>query len=573
MSAFFETSLKPIIVNSYPAGISWNSPINSNRPLHTYIVEAGSQYSSRPAFDFLGKKFTWGEIYARSVHLAALLKDMDVSKGKHVGIMLPNCPLYLISFYAVLMTGATVVNYNPLYAERELENQINDSQTTIMITADLDMIFGKLTRIKNKTCLQNLLVARFSEMLPFPKNLLFSLFKSGEISSFDGFDYALDLNQKLRPYRSLALDTGLTGVDVKPEEDIAVLQYTGGTTGTPKAAMLTHANLYANVEQCALWFPDARPGQDKMLGVIPFFHIFAMSAVMNLSVKLGFEIIATPRFDLKQTLKLIHARKPQFFPAVPAIYTAINSSKESKNHDLTSLKYCISGGAPLPVEVKAQFEKMTGCTLVEGYGLTESSPVVCVNPLQGTNKPGSIGLPLPCTHIEIRDKDDKKTVLPLGEVGELCVKGPQVMKGYYNKTEETEAVLKDGWLYTADIAKIDEDGYVSIVDRIKDMIITNGYNVYPRNIEEAIYMHSSVEECIVAGIPDNNRGEIVKAWIKCKDGFELKSDALKNFLKDKLSPMEIPKIIEFRKTPLPKTLIGKLSRKDILEEENAEKNN
>ncbi len=354
---------------------------------------------------------------------------------------------------------------------------------------------------------------------------------------------------------------------IDPLNDIALLQYTGGTTGTPKGAMLTHANIVGNTEQCGFWLNTARKGEDRMLGVLPFFHVFAMTTVMNFSVLNALEIVALPRFELEQTMKLIHKKKPQFFPAVPAIYNAINNYKKLGKFNISSLKACISGGAPLPVEVKKTFERNTGCVVIEGYGLTECSPVVSANPLTGKNKAGSIGLPFPHTIVEIIDPEDKKTPMPLGERGELCVRGPQVMKGYWNKPEDTAAVLRDGLLYTGDIAIMDEDGYVFIVDRIKDMIITNGYKVYPRNVEEAVYAHPAVEECVVAGIPDSSRGEIVKAWIKLKSGAQLNNDELKEFLAPRISPMEIPRQIEFRNESLPKTMIGKLSRKDLIAQE------
>ena len=353
------------------------------------------------------------------------------------------------------------------------------------------------------------------------------------------------------------------------KNDIALYQYTGGTTGTPKGAMLTHANIVANTEQAAMWL-GCEEGEDKMLGVLPFFHVFAMTAVMNISVRKAMEIVALPRFELDQALKLIHTKKPTVFPGVPAIFNGINNHKKLSKFDLSSIKYCISGGAPLPVEVKKKFEEKTGGILVEGYGLTESSPVVCCNPREGLNKAGSIGLPFPQTIVDIVDPETGQEV-PMGERGELCARGPQVMKGYWNRPDETAATIKGGRLHTGDIAIMDEDGYFFIVDRIKDLIITNGYNVYPRNVEEAIYLHPSVEECIVAGLPDKQRGEIVKAWIKCRDGRSLTAEDLKTFLKDKLSPMELPKRIEFREEPLPKTMIGKLSRKDIVEEELAKK--
>lgn len=545
----------------YPGGIAWDADIPAY-PVAKLLEDTAASFPDSPAIDFEGKIWNWGEILTAVNRLAKGLQETGVEKGVKVGLFLPNSPYFLIGYYAILKAGGTVVNYNPLYASKELENQIEDSETDYIITADLKLLMDKMHPMLHATRLKKIIVARFCDILPFPKNVLFKLVKGKELAK------DLDHPNTMIWYHDITDNDGKpTPVDIDPHEDLAVLQYTGGTTGVPKGAMLTHANVVANVEQAAMWFKDAKPGKEKMLGVLPFFHVFAMTAVLNLSVKYGFQIIATPRFELLKTLKLIHKKRPHYFPAVPAIYGAINNYGKLSSFDLTSLRFCISGGAPLPVEVKGQFEKTTGCVVVEGYGLTESSPVVCVNPLEGENKPGSIGLPLPGTVVEILDKDDKSTKMKQGEPGELCVRGPQVMKGYWNKEEETKATLRDGLLYTGDVAYIDPQGYVFIVDRLKDMIITNGYNVYPRNVEEAIYKHPAIEECVVAGIPDKARGELVKVWIKLKEGRELSIEDLKEFLKDHLSPMEIPKRVEFRDEPLPKTMIGKLSRKDLLAEE------
>ncbi len=547
---------------SYPQGVQWDAPIPAY-PVFQMLDETSRHYGSASAIDFLGYRMTWGEIHDASLRLARGLQDRGIGKGRRVGIFLPNSPYFIIAYYAIVRTGATAVNYNPLYSEKELIHQINDSATDTMITADLELLHGKMKQVIGKTTLERLIVCRFTDILPFPKNILFPLLKGKDLAkvessnSIEWYEDVIDHNRMPEP------------VEIDPVNDVALLQYTGGTTGTPKGAMLTHQNIVANTLQCALWLTGVNKGEDKMLGVLPFFHVFAMTTVMNFSVLNALEIVCLPRFELEATLKLIHKKKPQFFPAVPAIYNAINNYKKLEAFNLRSLKACISGGAPLPVEVKKTFEKNTGCVVVEGYGLTESSPVVSANPLVGINKPGSIGLPFPGTIVEIINPDDKKTPVPLGERGELCVRGPQVMKGYWNKQEETDNVLKDGLLYTGDVAIMDEDGYLFIVDRIKDMIITNGYNVYPRNVEEAIYQHDAVEECIVAGIADANRGEIVKAWVKLKEGEKLSVDALKEFLSHRISPMEMPRQVEFRDKPLPKTMIGKLSRKDILAEEKA----
>jgi long-chain acyl-CoA synthetase len=543
----------------YPDDIRWDMEI-PNIPIYEMLDTTVCKYANAPAFDFLGAKLTWGEINTRTKKFAKGLQDIGVKKGTKVGIFLPNCPLFVVAYYALMRCGATVVNYNPLYAKEELANMIEDSETDVIITADLEMLYGKMAKMLHDTRLEKLVVASFVDMLPFPKNMLFKLFKGKELAN-------VEKTRRIFSYEDLVDNDGVYApVDINPQEDIALYQYTGGTTGLPKGAMLTHTNIVANTEQGAAWL-GCEEGKDKMLGVLPFFHVFAMTAVMNISVRKAMEIIALPRFELDATLKLIHAKKPTVFPAVPAIINGINNNKKLAKYDLSSIKYCISGGAPLPVEVKAKFEAKTGCVAVEGYGLTESSPVLCCNPREGINKAGSIGLPFPQTVIEIIDPETGEHV-PTGERGELCARGPQVMKGYWKRPEDNEKTIQDGnRLHTGDIAIMDEDGYFFIVDRIKDMIITNGYNVYPRNVEEAIYQHPSVEECIVAGLPDKQRGEIVKAWIKCKEGRTLTAEDLKVFLGDKISPMEIPKRIEFRDTDLPKTMIGKLSRKDVVEQE------
>lgn len=553
-------------LKNYPSEVKWDDKIDA-KPVFAMLQETAEQFPNKPAFDFLGKKYNWQEIHDAACKLAKGLQDNGVGKGTKVGIFLPNCPYYLISYYAILMTGAVVVNLNPLYAEEELAHLIEDSELDLVVTLDLKMLFEKMEKMLQATRLRHLIICPFVDVLPFPKNMLFPIVKGKELAK-------IAQHKRILWFKDLTDNKGdVKLAAINPDEDLAVLQYTGGTTGLPKGAMLTHKNIYANTLQAQRWF-HVGLGQHKMLGVLPFFHVFAMTAVMNFSVINALELIAMPRFDLHDALKIIHKKKPHFFPAVPAIYSAINNSPLRDKYDLSSLEYCLSGGAPLPVEVKKKFEEKTGCVVIEGYGLTESSPVAAVNPMEGENRAGSIGLPFPETIIEIIDPEDKITHMPIGKRGELCIRGPQVMKGYWNKPEATADALRDTGegdkrLHTGDIAIMHEDGYVEIVDRLKDMIITNGYNVYPRNVEEAIYKHPSVEECIVAGLPDDNRGEIVKAWIKVRDGRELTTEDLKEFLKEKISPMEIPKRIEFREEPLPKTMIGKLSRKDILAEEQA----
>jgi long-chain acyl-CoA synthetase len=492
------------------------------------------------------------------------LQQLGVKKGDRVGLFFPNTPFYLIFYFAILKIGGVVVNFNPLYAEREIQHQINNSGVTIMATFDMPACYDKLAHMIGHTCLKRIIVGRMADILPPVTSLLYRIIKRRDIAAIPADNHHM-------MFAKLIDNDGIFApVVIEPKSDLAVLQYTGGTTGVPKGAMLTHANLFANVVQSRLVFPGIRSGFEVMLGVLPFFHVFAMTAVMNITILLGGRIIMLPRFDLKQVIKTIHKKRPTLFPAVPTIYTAINHYEHLARYDLSSIKYCISGGAPLPVEVKRDFERLTGCVLVEGYGLSETSPVVACNPVEGENKTGSIGLPVPGTYIDIVSLEDNKTNMPIGERGEVCIRGPQVMPGYWQHPVETAGVMEqtaDGpRLHTGDIGYMDEEGYTFIVDRIKDMIAAGGFKVYPRNVEEAIYLNPAVEECIVAGIADDYRGQTVKAWIKLRQGATLTREELVEFLKDKLSPIEMPKKIEFRDA-LPKTLIGKLSRKMILEEE------
>tara|TARA_Y100001934_G_scaffold123705_1_gene150859 strand:- start:6 stop:1712 length:1707 start_codon:yes stop_codon:yes gene_type:complete len=548
-------------LSHYPKDVDWDMEIEP-RPVFKLLEETALKYPQNNAMDFMGKKWTYGEIFRQAEALAAGLQENAIGRGKKVGLFLPNSPYFLIAYYAVMMTGATVVNFNPLYAAGEVEHQIKDSETEIMITLDLAMLYDKVKAHLGSTTLRKIIVCSMADILPFPKNFLFPIFKRKEIA-----DVKWD-NENHLDWDELVEGTKKPKkVDIDPLKDIAVLQYTGGTTGTPKGAMLTHSNVYSNTIQGFTWFSGVEMGKERMLGVLPFFHVFAMIVVLNLSVRAAAEIIAMPRFDLNEALKIIDKKKPTLFPAVPAIYAGVMNHKKLDKYDLSSIKYCISGGAPLPVEIKKGFEKLTGCKLAEGYGLTEASPVVACNPLEGQNKTGSIGLPLPQTIVEIVSREDNESLMPQGEAGELCVKGPQVMAGYFNRKEASDDTLRNGRLHTGDVAYIDEEGYIFIIDRIKDLIITNGYNVYPRHVEEAIYKFEGVEECIVGGLPDDNRGEIVKAWVKMKKGFSEDKSALKEHLEHHLSKYEMPRQIEFRKEPLPKTLIGKLSRKDIINEE------
>jgi len=525
--------------------------------LPDFLKDAAQRFPRRVAVDFMGTTTSFAKLWDEVQSLAAGLQAKGLKKGDRVALMLPNCPAYIQFYCAVLLAGGVVVNVNPLYSPHELAHILTDSDPKLAVTLDLAQMVDKLTPQLDG---RQLVVASMSHQLGLIKGLGFKLTQGKEIARAfpDGTLFYGDLFADKHKLSVPAIDL---------HKDLAVLQYTGGTTGKSKAAMLSHANLSINAKQCRAWMPGTHEGRETALAVIPFFHVFALTTLVNLSLLMGTTIIALPRFELNQVLKTIHDKKPTIFPAVPTIYTAINHAKNINEFDLRSINYCVSGGAPLPIEVKQEFERLTGCVLVEGYGLSETSPVVSANPIEGVNKTGSIGLPFPDTVIEIVSLEDRTTLVPQGERGELCVRGPQVMLGYWQQPLETSDVMRNGRLHTGDVAYIDQDGYIFIVDRIKDMILCGGYNVYPRHVEEAVYRHPAVEECVCAGIKDTYRGETVKIWVKLKPGMNLSADELKTFLKDYLSPIEMPKTIEFRDKPLPKTLIGKLSRKALLEEE------
>ncbi|PVB61720.1 long-chain fatty acid--CoA ligase [Labrenzia sp. 011] len=531
------------------------------RPVHEYLEESVASFGARPAADFMGKGWTYAELGALVDRTAAGLQAMGVGPGVHVGLCLPNTPFYTIFYFAILKVGGTVANFNPLYVEREIAFQARDADVRIMVTMDLKVIYDKVEDVRRERGLDKIIVCPMSFCLPAIKKVLFSLFKRKDVARIPRDEAHVrfaDLQTSgARP----------APVEIDPAEVIAVLQYTGGTTGVPKGAMLTHANLSANIEQMRCVFEKAQPGDERMLCVLPFFHVFAMTVGQNLSIILGAEMVLQPRFDLKELLEVIGRKKVTLFPGVPTIYTAINNSPLTADYDLSSINLCLSGGAPLPVEVKESFEKLTGCILAEGYGLTETSPVAAVNPLDSSRRAGSIGRLVPGTRARFVSIEDRTTEVGKGEKGELLLHGPQVMKGYWKREDATaDSLTVDGYLHTGDVGYQDDDGFIYLVDRIKDLILCSGYNVYPRVIEEAIYLNEAVDEAIVIAVPDAYRGQSPKAFIKLKEGCDLTAQEMKAFLKDKLSTIEMPREFEFR-DELPKTMVGKLSKKDLVEEE------
>jgi len=550
-------------IDHYPKDVDWARPFEA-RPLPDVFDAAVAKFGPRVCSSFIGRTMTYTEIGAAVRKAAAGLQALGVKKNTKVGLLLPNSPTFIIYYYAALKLGAVVVNYNPLYTVDELTYQVKDSDTELMVTFDLKLLFEKADALLSRGVLPRCVVANFPALLPAAKSVLFKLFRSGELS-----------RPSASPNRDrIVLDGDLmkndgtfTPAAIDPVSDLAVLQYTGGTTGTPKGAMLTHANLHINVQQSGAWTePHLKPGEERVLAVLPFFHVFAMTGIMNLGIAEGAEIIIQPRFVLDDTIKLIARSKPTVMPGVPTLFAAIMGHRDAKSLDLKSLKVCLSGGAPLPLEVKKGFEAITGATLVEAYGLSETSPGVTCNPLDGRAKTGSIGQPLPGTVVSIREVGMPEREVPLGEPGEICVKGPQVMKGYWKRPAETAEVMVGDFLRTGDVGYMDEQGFIFIIDRIKDMIICSGFKVFPRHVEEKLYEHPAVEEATVIGIKDDYRGEAPKAYIKLKPGMTASIEEIRKHLEPRLSKIEMPAEIEFR-AELPKTIIGKLSKKELKAEQ------
>ncbi len=542
-------------VTHYPEDIDWSADLPVG-PLYGLLERSEARFPDHICLDFKGKTYTYHELGQKVRRFAKGLQSIGVTKGTKVGLFLPNSPQYVIAYYGILKAGGIVVNYNPLYSANELEHQLQDSETEIMVTLNLKLLYAKLQPFIGQGALRKVVVGTLTSVLPMTKAAMYAVLKAKEMSAIPKDNQHVTFNALL------GYDTAVEAQEVHPYDDIAVLQYTGGTTGTPKGVMLTHANITANCEMCRNWFYKAEEGEETVMGVLPLFHVFAMTVVMNYAIASGFRIVLHPRFEMKPLLADIVAKKPGLMPGVPTMYTAILNYPHLDRYDLTSLKMCISGGAGLPVEIKQQFEEVTGCKLVEGYGLSESSPVVSCNPLYGVNKPGSIGMPFPKTILEVVDKDDEETLLEQGETGEICIRGPQVMKGYWKNEVETQQVLKQGRLHTGDIGYMDEDGYFFIVDRKKEMILSGGYNIYPRHIEEVLYTHEAVLECAVIGVDHEVRGQVPKAFIVLKEGMEAEESEIRQFLKASLSAYSVPHAIEFR-DELPKSMIGKILKKEL----------
>ncbi len=551
--------MEKIWLNHYEPGVP-ESIEYPDAPLYQLFQKSVQSYKTKPAVSFMGRELSYEELSSQVESMASALSELGVKKGDRVAIHLPNSTQFPIAFFAAHAIGAVVVPCNPLYVAREMAYQLKDSGAETIIT--LTRFYKMIKDIQPDTDLKNIIVTNIKDYFPGHLNFLYTLAKEkkeGDRVTLAAEDHSFTGLVKKHSGKKPPI------VEVLPN-DRAVFLYTGGTTGVSKGAVLQHRNLVANMCQVKSWCTDFKDGQEVCLGVLPFFHSYGLTTTLNLGLLNGGKLILLPRFVLEDVLKAIDKNKPTLFPGVPTIYVAINNAKELHKFDISSIRICISGAAPLPVEVQQQFEKNTGGRLVEGYGLSETSPVTHANPVYGKRKPGSIGLPMPDTEFKVVDVETGEKELPIGEIGELCLRGPQVMEGYLNMPDENAQSLRGGWFYTGDIAKVDEDGYTYIVDRKKDMLIAGGFNIYPRDVEEVLYTHPKIMEAAVAGVKDAYRGETLKAYIVLKEGETLTEEEVIKYCKENLAAYKVPKLVEFR-PELPKTMIGKVLRRMLREEE------
>ncbi|UTR11314.1 AMP-binding protein [Evansella sp. LMS18] len=532
------------------------------KPLQHYLAAGAKEEPEKTLLHFMGKEMTFREVYDSALRFANSLRELGIEQGDRVAIMLANTPQSVISYYGALLAGAVVVQTNPLYVERELEHQMVDSGAKVIVC--LDLVYPRVMNVISKTKLEHVIVTGIKDYLPFPKNLIYPFIQKKNT----GVKVEVTYSSKVHSFTELlkSSEPAEIPLEVNTKEDLALLQYTGGTTGVAKGVKLTHYNLVANTTQCIKWMHKIDHGNEVILCALPFFHVYGMTVGMNFAVMDRSKMVILPKFDTKQTLKTIEKQKATIFPGAPTMYIGLINDPDVKKYNLTSIEVCISGSAPLPVEVQQRFETLTGGKLSEGFGLTEASPVTHFNLMWGKRPSGSIGLPWPDTDVAILSAETGEPAKP-GEVGELIIRGPQVMKGYWNRPEETDAVFHDGeWLLTGDMGYMDEEGFFYIVDRKKDMIIAGGFNIYPREIEEVLYEHEAVQEAVAVGVPDPYRGETVKAFIVLKDGAKATEEELNKYCRKHLSAYKAPRLFEFR-DELPKTMVGKVLRRALLEEE------
>ncbi|MFQ5837635.1 MAG: long-chain fatty acid--CoA ligase [Thermoplasmata archaeon] len=522
-------------------------------PLYQFLRDTAARVPRKTATIFFNNPLTYRELDRLSDKMAIVLRDLNVRKGDRVALFLPNCPQFLISHFGTLKAGGVSVPFNPTYTEREVQRQLEDCGARVMIA--LDMVYEPVHNVRQETPLEHVILTSLVDYLP----TLYGMFASIRGIQPRHFPDTQRFQKVLSKARG-----GPPKVDIDPKEDLALLLYTGGTTGVPKGVMLTHFNLVANAVQTSHF--SYMDEDAVVLAVLPFFHSYGVTVCMNTPIYMGATTVLLPKFGKDETLEAIERHRPTHFPGVPTIYVALLSHPDLKKYSLKSVKYCVSGAAPLPAEVARRWQEVTGAMIVEGYGLTETSPVTHVNPMDDWSKVrfGSIGIPIVDTEARVVDMETGTNEMPTGETGEIAIRGPQVMKGYWNKEEETRLVLRDGWFYTGDIGKTDEDGYFYIVDRKKDMIIVGGFNVYPRDIEEVLFEHEAVELAAVIGVADEFHGEVPKAFVVLREEYrgKLREEELLEYCKGKLAKHKVPKYIEFR-DELPTTLVGKVLRREL----------
>ena len=529
----------------------------------TLFESSAAAHPDAPLIDFLGRRYSYRQTFEAARRVAAGLAKLGYGPGDRLGLFLPNVPHYVAAYYGVLMLGATVVNFSPLYTVDELAHQVEDSGARMLFTVSATALLPTALKVLEASTLERLVVGSVAGGLPRAKSLLYRLFKVKEVA-------ARPADGRVTAFSALIDNDGAAPAHrVDPTRDLALIQYTGGTTGSPKGAILSHANLAANAQQVAALNPQ--PDEtDRVLGLLPFFHVFANTCVLNRTVVTGGEMVILPRFDASQALAAVARTKPTALPGVPTMYQALLDHPNRATTDFASLKYCISGGAPLSAELKARFEAATGATLIEGYGLSESSGVVSCNPYGGPTRVGTIGQPLAATHVRLVDKGDPLKPAPDGEPGEVVLAGPQIMQGYWNRPDADEEVFVTDaagtrWLRTGDVGAIDDDGFIRIVDRLKDMIAVGGYKVFPSQIEAVLYRHPAVKEALVIGLPDAFRGEHPAAYVTLNADATATGAELKLWLNPQVGKHERVETVVIRET-LPKTMIGKLSRKDLVAE-------
>jgi long-chain acyl-CoA synthetase len=549
-------------LDNYPPGVPEHVEL-PKASLAGLLEDAARDFPHAPALHFEGRTISYAQLDQQARRFSGVLAGLGVGRGTKVGLILPNCPQAVVALFGALRLGATVVQNNPLYTERELGHQLADAGVEVLVC--LDLTYERVKALRSRTSIREVIVTSVLDELSGLKRRLAPYTRKGKAASA-----SIGEDEPVRRWRDALASAPAAPelVEVDADHDLALLQYTGGTTGVSKGVMLSHANLRSNVEQVRAWFPDADPGREVMMAVLPFFHVYGLTVCLLLGLRLGAALVLLPRFDLDGVLAAVDKYRPTLFPGVPTMYVAINNAVEKGGHDLSSIKACLSGAAALPLEVAERFERFSGGRLVEGYGLSESSPVAIANPIYGKRKAGTIGMPIPDTLARIADPDDPSRTMPAGERGELALAGPQVMQGYWNQPDETAQVLRDGWLLTGDMAVMDEEGYFSIVDRKKELIIAGGYNIYPREVEEVLYEHPKILEVCVAGVPDSYRGEIVKAFVVLRSGEQASTEEIREFAKTRLAAYKVPRAVEFR-DELPKTLIGKILRRALIEEEQA----